>query len=181
MKRKKKAAKEPVKYKLDIGCGKNKKEGFLGVDAIKMDGVDVVTDVRKTPWQWPDNSVSEVNCSHFLEHLDGPERVAFYNELYRVMEPGAKASIVVPHWGSGRAYGDPTHKFPPVVEMSFYYLSKEWRDANAPHCGLDCDFGVTWGHSLAQPWNLKTPEQQAFGVNHYREVAQDIVATLEKK
>jgi hypothetical protein len=167
--------------KLDIGCGKNKRDGFHGVDAIAFDGVDTVFDVRNTPWPWADGSVEEAHCSHFIEHLDGPERVKFYNELYRVMKAGASATVIVPHWASGRAYGDPTHKFPPVVEFSFYYLSKEWRATNAPHVGLECDFNVTWGYTLSPQWVNRNTEAQAFAVNHYREVAQDLTATMVKK
>lgn len=166
--------------KLDLGCGKNKQPGFLGVDNISFDGVDLVHDLR-TPWPWEKESVQEVYCSHFLEHLTNAERVHFYNELYRVLKKDAKASIIVPHWSSGRAYGDPTHQWPPVVEFSFYYLDKGWREVNAPHCGLVCDFLATWGYSLAPLWNTRSQETQMFGVNHYREVAQDLMATLVKR
>ena len=54
--------------KLDIGCGKNKRDGFTGVDQYAMEGVDVVCDVRK-PWPWEPGTVDEVNCSHFVEQL----------------------------------------------------------------------------------------------------------------
>jgi predicted SAM-dependent methyltransferase len=50
-----------VPLKLNLGSGKSKMEGFLGVDAIKFDGVDVVTDLRKR-WPWEDESVDEVYC-----------------------------------------------------------------------------------------------------------------------
>ena len=63
--------------KLDLGCGKHKKEGFIGVDQAKVEGVDVVHDLKKTPWPWKANSVDEIHCSHFLEHLDGIERIPF--------------------------------------------------------------------------------------------------------
>jgi hypothetical protein len=167
-------------YKLDLGCGKNKKEGFLGVDAISFDGVDFVADLRKK-WVWGEDTVEEVHCSHFLEHLTGSERVHFYNELYRVMKKDAKATIVVPHWSSGRAYGDPTHQWPPVVEFSFYYLDRAWRDVNAPHCGLNCDFNAVWGYSIHPSWQTRSQDTQMFGLSHYREVAQDIICTLTKR
>lgn len=166
--------------KLDLGCGPNKKQGFIGVDSREFPGVDTVWDLRKR-WPWKDGSVEEVHCSHFIEHLTGPERIHFFNELYRVLKPAATAFIVVPHWSSGRAYGDLTHQWPPVVEMFWYYLNREWRDLNAPHVDLTCDFAVTWGYAVHQAWQSRNTETQQFGVNHYREVAQDMSATLTKK
>ena len=121
---------------LDLGSGPNKKDGFIGVDKYKMKGVDVVCDLGKEKWPWKDNSVDEVNCTHFLEHLtnfNGKwERTHFFNELYRVMKKGAKATLVFPHWCSNRYYGDPTH-CEPFSEFGFYYLSKDWRATQAPH------------------------------------------------
>ena len=35
----------PKPLKLDLGCGLSKKEGFLGVDRRKFDGVDIVHDL----------------------------------------------------------------------------------------------------------------------------------------
>src|SRR4051812_44619442 len=86
--------------KLDFGCGMRKAEGFQGVDTLPLVGVDHVMDVRKTPWKWDDNSVSEARASHFVEHLTGVERCAFYNELYRVLVPGGTCQIITPHWAS---------------------------------------------------------------------------------
>lgn len=172
---------ESVPLKLDLGCGPSKKEGFIGVDALPFDGkVDVVHDLRLV-WPWEDESVEEVHSSHFLEHLTGDERVTFFNELYRVMKKGAKATIVVPHWSSERAYGDPTHKWPPVVGFSFYYLSRDWRAQNAPHTDYNCDFDATWGFSMAHPWTLRNQETQMFALSHYVNVAQDMIATVTKK
>jgi SAM-dependent methyltransferase len=171
---------ESLPLKLDLGCGKAKKEGFLGVDALKFESVDVVADLRKQ-WPWKDATVEEVHCSHFLEHLTGEERVHFFNELYRVLKPAAKATIVCPHWSSERAYGDPTHKWPPVTGFSFYYLSKVWREGNAPHTEYVCDFEASWGFALAHPWQLKAQEVQMFAMGHYTNVCNDIVATVLKK
>ena len=82
--------------RLDLGCGKNPREGFVGVD-VRDFGQEIVCDLRGT-WKWEDASVDEVNCSHFVEHLTGAERVNFFNELYRVMKPKATAFIVTPNW-----------------------------------------------------------------------------------
>lgn len=125
--------------KLDLGCGKNKVAGFVGIDFINFEGVDHVVDLRK-PWPIEDGSADEVHCSHFLEHLTGAERIHFFNELYRVLKPGAQARIITPHWSHERAYGDPTHQWPPVCSWTYFYLDKNWREVNAPHCGYTCDF-----------------------------------------
>lgn len=224
----KSALEQPLK--LDIGCGKNKKEGFYGVDIIDFDGVDIVADLRESVWLakrapeelkprmvkylqrydrngvfleagefWslPANSVDEVHCSHFLEHLtnlDGKwERVNFFNELFRILKPGAQAHLVFPHWCSNRHYGDPTHK-EPFSEMGFYYLKREWRigkdgaGANAPHTdisfnpnGYRCDFDATWGYSLHP--HLKQGRHQDYvqhALQFWKEAAADIIATLTK-
>src|SRR5678809_24430 len=152
--------------KLDFGCGPHKREGFHGVDQTAFVGVDTVCDLTVTPWPWADNSVSEAHASHFVEHLTAWQRVAFWNELYRVLVPNGTAQIIVPHWASCRAYGDPTHQWPPVSEFAFYYLKKEWRMANAPHTDANYLPGGFNGHlarTRAYQVNpaLNTKNQQA--------------------
>lgn len=172
----------PAPLKLDLGCGLNKREGFIGVDERTFDGkVNVVTDLRK-PWPWANDSVDEVVASHFLEHLDGMERVHFVNELYRVLKPGAKAQIITPHWCASRAYGDVTHKWPPVSEFWFYYLSKDWRAVNAPHNDFyTCNFEAAWGYALHQSLGVRNQEYQSFAMQFYKEAAQDTICTLTKR
>jgi hypothetical protein len=175
------AEKPPLK--LDLGCGPNKREGFLGVDVRQFDGkVDIVADLRK-PWPWKSGSVSEAHTSHFVEHLTGDERVHFINELYRVLAPGAKCQLIAPHWASQRAYGDMTHQWPPVSEFWFYYLDKSWRAANAPHSdyAADVDFIATWGYSLHPAIAGRNQEFQQEAIAWKKEACQDIIATLVKK
>lgn len=183
--------------KLDLGCGPNKKgPEYLGVDAMQFDGkVDIVFNLAELDltagedkysqfkkWPWEDNSVDEVHCSHFLEHLTGVERVHFMNELYRVLKVGSACLIVVPHWASNRAYGDCTHAWPPVSEMYFYYLAADWRAQNAPHNYFyKCDFSATWGYSMRQDLLVRNQEYQNFAISNFKEACQDIIATLTKK
>ena len=179
---------QPKLLKLDFGCGPNKKEGFIGVDSIQFDGkVDVVMNVVRDKWPWKDESVEEANASHFYEHLTAQERIHFCNELYRILIPGGKCQIIVPHWASCRAYGDPTHVWPPVSEFAFYYMSKDWRKTQAPHTdiefnkdGFNCNFNVTWGYSLRQDIVNRNQEFQQFAIGNYKEVCQDIIAMFTK-
>ncbi len=202
----------PEPIRLDFGCGPNKKPGFLGCDSIAFPGVDVVVNLvepiyapipsgtdlwfekafeRKVlgykPWLWADNSIEEAHASHFLEHLETTQRWHFMNELYRVLKPGAKATIITPDWSSQRAYGDMTHKWPPVSGFFWFYLSKEWRKANAPHNdsefvkgGLNCNFGATWGPTVHPEVATRNQEYQQHAITFFKEACQDMVCTLVK-
>lgn len=174
------AASAPAVVRLDLGCGKNKKEGFIGVDAIAFPGVDVACDLGRGLWPWADSSVDEAHCSHVVEHFVPAERIHFANELYRVLKPDAKATIITPHWASCRAYGDLTHQWPPVTEFWWPYLQKAWRGVNAPHedrytCNFDC---LQPGYSLHPALAVKAQDFRDFAVSWYKEAAQDQIATL---
>ena len=169
---------EPVK--LDFGCGKNKQQGFIGVDSLEFEGVDIVADLRQ-PWQWDDDSVDEVYSSHFVEHLTNPERMHFWNELGRVLKKGATARIITPHWSNACAYGDPTHQWPPMSEWAAYYLNKDWRDVNAPHAGLTCDFDFVIGGGW-EPWlETRSMDTKMFAMGKYINSYRDLIFTLTKK
>lgn len=190
-----------VLLRIDLGCGPNKRQPlpgevpWVGVDSIAFPGVDVVADLTRR-WPWPDSSVAEAHASHFLEHLtnfeDRWERVHFFNELYRVLVPGGKATLIFPHWCSNRYYGDPTHR-EPFSEMGFYYLKREWRlgdpaknlPGQAPHAdaahnpnGYACDFDATWGYAMRPDLSARNQEYQQFAMSNYKEACLDLHATL---
>lgn len=187
---------EKPKVKIDLGCGPNKQKDHIGLDRVAFDGVDHQLDLGVQRWPFDDATVDEAYTSHFLEHLRAHQRVHFCNELYRVLVPGGKCTLIVPHWSSGRAYGDPTHEWPPVSDMWFLYLNREWRlgdkekniPANAPHTdikhwreGFDCDFDATWGYGLNPALLTRSQDYQQFAINFYREAVWDLHATLTKK
>lgn len=174
--------------KLDFGCGPNKREGFRGVDMTKFPGVDEVVDLTTAPWPWADGSVGEAHASHFIEHLNAVQRVQFCNELYRILVPGGTCTIIVPHWASCRAYGDPTHQWPPVSEFWFYYLLKSWRAQNAPHTdaehlpgGFSCDFDATWGYAMRPDLATRNQEFQQMAMANYKEAILDMHASLTRR
>lgn len=174
--------------RLDIGCGPNKREDFTGIDRHKFKGVDIVCNVAKAKLPFKPNSVDEVYASHFIEHLTQDERCHFLNELFRVLKPTGMATLIAPHWASNRAYGDPTHKWPALGEMFFWYLDKKWRDTNAPHTdkkylktGYACDFEFTYVYNIHPELGVKAPEAKQYAVNFYKEAVQDIVATLKPR
>lgn len=175
---------EPAQLlRLDLGCGPNKKPGHVGVDCIEFPGVDHVLNIGKQPWPWKDSTVDEAWSSHTVEHLkftpEEPERIHFVNELWRVLKPGAKATIVVPHWASSRFWGDYTHR-QPVSEFWPPYLDKDWRKNNAPHCSLyTCDFQCTQpGYSLHPGLEFRNAGFRELALTFGKEAAQDMTFTL---
>ena len=182
-----KAVTATLPVKLDLGCGVRKQPGFTGVDVLKLEGVDLVHDLTK-PWPWKDESVDEVNCSHFLEHLHPKERIHFANELYRVLRKGAKATIVTPYMGHDAAYGDPTHVWPPISGWTYLYWNKEWRKKEAPHSDsehvpgmLACDFDYTIGGSWDAWLQTRNMEYRIFAMQHYLNGQRDVIATLTRR
>lgn len=116
--------------KLDLACGQRKREGFLGCDIVKTDQSDFVHDLTIIPWPWEDNSIEEVHCSHFFEHLTGQQRIKFMEELWRILIPNGTATIICPYWNSFRAHQDPTHIMPGICEGTMLYFNKEWMTQN---------------------------------------------------
>lgn len=174
--------------KLDFGCGPNPTEGFTGVDQIKFNDKIQILDIGSEMWPWDNDSVDEAKASHLIEHLTSVQRVHFVNELHRVLKPGATFLMICPHWSSCRAYGDPTHVWPPISEFWFYYLDKTWRATNAPHSdikfwpeGFNCDFDVSWGYNLRPDVQTRSQEFQMTAMQNYKDVCQDIVATFKKR
>ena len=172
--------------KLNLGCGKDIKEGWINVDSIAFDESVIVCDLGNDIWPWDDDSIEEAFCSHMVEHLKPKERAHFINELYRVLIPERGCQIIVPHAMSERAYGDLTHQWPPVVSFWFFYLDKDWRAVNAPHNNYDLynedvDFGSTWSYVLRQDLCTRNLEYQQYAIANFKEAITDLIATIVKK
>jgi hypothetical protein len=164
---------------IDLACGQNKRAGFTGVDRVAMPGVDIVHDLETYPWPFADNSVDEVHCSHFVEHIR--DLNAFMNELHRVMKVGAHATVIAPYYTSVRASQDPTHvRF--ISEQSFLYYNKAWRVANGlSHYPINCDFDFTYGYAILQEWAQREENARLFAIAHYWNVVTDIQLVLTKR
>lgn len=168
--------------KLDLGCGSRKREGFIGVDSSPDCGADVVQDLTVMPWPFDDASVDEVHCAHFLEHLDGPERIRFMVELYRVMKPGARALVITPYWSWVGAIQDPTHKWPPIAEQSYLYFNAAARASmNVEHYDIACDFDVEFGGVPAPEISRLPPNEQALARKHSLNAVLELHTTLTRR
>lgn len=108
--------------KINIGCGKNIRKGYLNLDSVKLPNVDVVHDLNKYPWPLKDNTFDEVLCDNVLEHLDSI--IEPMEEIWRISRNKNKIIIKVPIYPSIWAMADPTHKqF--FTYMTFNYFRPE--------------------------------------------------------
>lgn len=111
--------------RLDLGSGDNKfAPDYIGVDIDKYDSVDLVLDLRFNKLPYEDNSVDHVRASHFVEHLTFDENIFLFNEIYRVLKPGCKFEIIVPHGLSYAGMVDLSHKTF-WLEDTFGYFTPE--------------------------------------------------------
>jgi O-antigen biosynthesis protein len=122
---------------LDMGAAHNKADGYLGVDQYPADGVDLVTDVAKGI-DLPDSSVGVIRAADFLEHI--PDKIALFNEMYRVLAHGGMLLSLTPSTDGRGAYQDPTHvAF--YNENSFWYFTDSGYSRFVPQ--IRCRFQVS--------------------------------------
>jgi SAM-dependent methyltransferase len=94
---------------LDIGCGRKKIAGAVGIDFSSMSDADLVIDLNHEPLPYDDSSVDFIYSSHTLEHLSTKGFIHVMQEAYRVLRPGAQFKIVVPFFTTTVNLANPFH------------------------------------------------------------------------
>ena len=119
---------EEIKIKvLEIGSGKNyyvgkENEEVIHLDKIRLPHVEVVCDVNKEKLPFNADSFDCVYMDNVLHLLD--DTIKIIEECYRVLKPGGKLIIKVPHYSSFNAYRDllAKHHF---TRFSMDYFKKD--------------------------------------------------------
>lgn len=70
---------------------------------------DVIHDLNKLPYPFEDSSFEVIEVVHILEHLDKPFEAM--KELHRLLMPGGKLLIKVPHFSRGFTHAEHEHGF----------------------------------------------------------------------
>lgn len=94
---------------LDLGCGRAKRAGAIGVDRVALPGVDVVHDLDHVPYPFRDDSFDEIYATHVIEHVESILEVM--EEIYRVSKAGARVTVITPHYTDAISWQDPTHRW----------------------------------------------------------------------
>jgi predicted SAM-dependent methyltransferase len=93
---------------LDLGCGKKKRPGSIGVDHSSRHQADIIHDLNLFPYPFKDDEFDEIYLDNVLEHLDSPMLVM--EEVHRICKPGGRVKVIAPYFRSLWAFIDPTHK-----------------------------------------------------------------------
>ncbi|MET0384576.1 MAG: methyltransferase domain-containing protein [Polyangiales bacterium] len=93
---------------LDIGCGREKLPGALGLDKNPRSDADIIHDLDQRPWPLDADSFDYVRAQDVLEHVD--DFFGVMEEIYRVCRDGALVEVRMPFMSSLHFATDPTHR-----------------------------------------------------------------------
>lgn len=135
--------------KINLGCGKKKKEGFINVDIIS--DADMYVDLESGCLPFDDDSVDEIEADQVFEHIRN--FIPLMNEIHRVLKPGGRLRANMPLAGTVQAFQDPTHvRF--FVPETFAYWAKDQtlHEENGTSYGIQPFSKVSVG--IVQEWIL---------------------------
>lgn len=132
---------------VNLGAGTDIQPGWLNVDLVPLDGINLVHNMAIYPWPIESNSAMQIRAVDVLEHLPPytqdlkPGVIAFIEECHRILKPGGVLFIQTPGWRAEFLWIDPTHV------RGFDIASMDFFDPNT-HYGTttgfysDCKFKV---------------------------------------
>jgi len=94
--------------KLNFGCGRDIKKGYVNVDIEPLEGVDEVWDLNIFPYPFKDESAEEILCISTLQIVKNVIKVV--EEFHRILKPGGLLFINVPHFTGTNLWKDLSHR-----------------------------------------------------------------------
>ena len=85
-----------VPIKLHLGCGDQRKDGYLNIDWRKTDATDFVCNISSIPLK--DDSVSVIESYHVIEHLSERQAISTLENWYKMLDIGGKLVIECPNF-----------------------------------------------------------------------------------
>lgn len=94
--------------KLNLGCGRDYKKGWVNLDFNDQYYLDIIHNLDKIPYPFENSEFDYIYCSHILEHVG--DLFKTLKELSRILKKGGILHIRIPHFSNGNGYGDLSHK-----------------------------------------------------------------------
>lgn len=141
----------PIKINFGAGSEPDSGLGWVNVDLLALDGIQVVHNLLLFPYPFKDSSAELIKAIDLLEHLPNytpdnkPTVIAFIEECHRILQTGGTLHIQVPHWNSPNMWIDPTHV------RGFDAKSFDYFDP-------DTDFGKWYGYYSDKKFKVTTAE-----------------------
>ena len=151
--------------RLDLACGKNKKEGFKSVDKDRDCNPDFLFNLFEMPWIiFKDQSVYEIFCNNFIQKGMRSYLDIFMDECYRILVPHGRMQIIAPYYTYLKA-----QKYPlPITEETFNDYTDKFLIRNTRYY-------------FNPEWETRSTQAQDWARQHYFNVVQAIEFILEKK
>lgn len=109
--------------RLNVGCGRDIRKGWVNIDKYGLPGVDVIHDLQVLPLPFKDEHCDEILCQDVLEHFD--DYIPLMRELCRILRPGGALTVRVPHFSTAYNFVDPTHKRSFSFRTFDYFVKSE--------------------------------------------------------
>lgn len=139
--------------KINLGCGRDARDGWVNVDSSLGEGVNVLHDLNITPLPFGKESASHILASHVLEHLWQWEDLVI--DCYRVLRPGGTLEIRVPYKLRGFDSAYHVRFFTPVTMEAFCMSKGNQSKAPGLHKLLDFEkvsVKVNWEPRFKWHW-----------------------------
>jgi SAM-dependent methyltransferase len=145
---------------LELGCGRVKAPGAIGVDFnLDATAADVIADLN-APLPFAESVFDEVRAIHVIEHLHDVMKAV--SEIHRVTRSGGKLYLITPHYTDSISWTDPTHRwhlntfsfryFAPIHGARHWYTRLELRQR-----GLHVELSKVWKY-LGFQWLINHAE-----------------------
>lgn len=134
--------------RLDLGCGRHRQVGAVGVDRRAGPGVDLVWDLTEVPWPIPTGIALTVYLLHVWQEIPRASVPAVMDELWRVCRDGTDVFLTG-------------------------YDEVDWRWVADPACvNLMADTTLRWWDPRSEWWGAWGwgPPTAQFHVEHYERV-----------
>jgi len=104
---------------LNLGCGRDVRDGWVNVDRQWFEGVDIIWNLDDTPWPFKGESTDRIDALDVFEHV--ADIVSVMDECHRVLRQGGVLRVRGPLANGSHHWIDPTHRRAFVAESLDYF------------------------------------------------------------